>query len=675
MMPRGFRYLLGFALIVLLYMPSTAQHRCSTDEYHQEMMDNDPKYAKRYKDLVAMVKSSTTNRSAVCDSIITIPVAIHFNDPIDCSNASCLLDIVEAQIDVMNEDFLALNVDYQFYEDLNAACPTAYPMSTAPTAGTGSCVQFCLARMNHPTASGLSDGDPAITVGLNDWPSASDWDGYLNIFVSNSQGGLGVSPLPGSADGDGFWVTTSAFGGPGISCSSGGSLNNNGTYNLGRTATHEAGHYLGLPHVFGGNCDQDPDSNPPGPEPINDTPSQDSPFFGTATVNNCSDVPEECTGDPSSLFSFMDYTDDEQMVIFTEDQSTVINWHANDINFNSNTTYCSGSYGEINCVEAPSCTDGLQNQDEQDVDCGGINCSDCASWCGKDFYDPGGPDSDYANLTFNTWTFCPDDGNQILSIDFNFWNVENNNSCSWDEMIIYDGNNDSAPMLGSWCTNSPGTVTASTPGGCLHVTFETDFAVVEEGWEATIACSIVLPVELTKFTGKADTRGNHLEWVTEIEIQNEGFYVERSLDGKTFNSIGFVEGLGDWDERAEYSFIDTRVDKSTNYYYRLKQVDFNGDLQYTEIIQIKSLAQLTFQVSVFPNPVILNILNIDLGYNDQKLNTTVQLFDMNGRLVFSQATSEDIMELSFSDVGKGVYLLRIEQNGAYIHNEKIVKLK
>ena len=666
-------HLICIFTMLVLSSSLNGQHRCMADEYLETRLQKDAKYAKKYNQLINMPKLAALSKNAACGTVITIPVAIHFNDPIDCSNTTCLLDIVEAQIDVMNEDLMAANADYQEYLDLNAACPSAYPLSTAPTQNEGACVQFCLARTNHPPASGLSDGDPAITIGVNDWPSASDWDGYLNIFVSNSQGGLGVSPLPGSADGDGFWVTNTSFGGPGTSCTSGGNLNTNGTYNLGRTATHEAGHYLGLPHVFGGNCNQDPDSNPPGPIAINDTPSQDNPFFGTATVNNCSDVPEECAGDPSSLFSFMDYTDDEQMVIFTNDQSEVINWHADDIPFKSNTTYCSGSYGNINCVSAPSCTDGVQNQDEQDVDCGGSICSDCASYCGTDFFDPGGPLSDYDNDSFTSWTFCPDNATQVINITFNAWNVENNNTCSWDEMIIYDGNDDNATQLGSWCTNSPGTVTSGSAGGCLHVTFESDFSVTEEGWEATIACSVVLPVDLSKFEGKSQENGNLLNWTTEIEIQNKGFYVQRSEDAKNYKTLRFINGQGDTNLKTSYSFLDDQFTPDTRYYYRLIQEDFNGDIQYSKIIQLRSQSSTQSNIQVFPNPVSEDVVNITCGnIGDQLIK--VLIYNLDGKVLKEIQLHEETTTVDLNDFQKGIYLLSIFKNEEPIHFQKLIVL-
>ena len=281
-----------------------AQRECGMEAYHNHMLQHDEKYSNAFNKRMNSQKISQAQKSSlVCGNTIVIPVAIHYNDPITCDDITCLLGAAESQIDAMNEDFLAANADYQKYLDLNNACAASYPLSTAPIQDEGSCVQFCLARMNHPAQSSLQDGDPAITVGEFDWPTAGYWTGYLNIFVSGSESGLGVSPFPGSANGDGFWVTHTSFGGPGFSCTSGGGLNTTSVYNLGRTGTHEAGHYLGLNHVFG-SCTIDTDMNPPDASSplINDTPLQNIPSGGNPVVNNCGDVIEDCPWRGIKLF-------------------------------------------------------------------------------------------------------------------------------------------------------------------------------------------------------------------------------------------------------------------------------------------------------------------------------------------------------------------------------------
>lgn len=348
------RFLLLSLVAMFLYTDNlSSQHsdRCGKDEYLETRLKNDPVFAKKFKEWTSMSKTvvDPQSRSVIgCTGAnsVVVPVAVHYNAPVTCANFTCLLTMAQAQIDVMNADFGATNADLSFYTStLNGLCSAAYPLSSAPTGG-GSCIQFCLATMNHPAASGLQNGDPAITVGEYTWDTTNgDWSGYLNIFVSSGTtagigaGTLGISPFPGSANGDGFFVGHDFFGGPGVSCTSGAAINTDGTYNLGRTGSHEAGHYFGLDHTFSGGC-SDSDSNPPGPVAVNDTPAQSAESFGCPNVTGCADAPNSCGGQYTPFYSFMDYTDDACMVMFTEDQSSVINYWGNQLTWASNTTVC-----------------------------------------------------------------------------------------------------------------------------------------------------------------------------------------------------------------------------------------------------------------------------------------------------------------------------------------------
>ena len=346
-MKKTIQYVLLLVGLFLFGLTSAVQAqeegiKCWTDEYNAQQK-NDPTYIKLLEDYAKKIQQnpfkSNSQINCTAANSITIPVAVHFAGVVTCADAACLLAATEAQIQVLNEDFAAINADISVYNNLTAVCPSDYPAGTL--ANNGTCLDFCLATTEHPAGSGLEEGDPAITVGQHTWPSAgAAWSGYLNIFVSDEAaaglgtGVLGVSPLVGAANGDGFYVLPSSFGGPGVSCMSGTGINTSGVYNLGRTATHELGHYLGLNHVFaGGTCASDGDSNPvvPGAPTVNDTSPQDAPNFGCpANVTSCATAPTHC-GSPDMFTSFMDYGNDACLVMFTEDQAQVMNYIATQV--------------------------------------------------------------------------------------------------------------------------------------------------------------------------------------------------------------------------------------------------------------------------------------------------------------------------------------------------------
>lgn len=97
---------------------------------------------------------------------------------------------------------------------------------------------------------------------------------------------------------------------------------------------------------------------------------------------------------------------------------------------------------------------------------------------------------------------------------------------------------------------------------------------------------IPLPVELIGFHGKKVGLYNELEWVTASEKNAQYFNVERSLDGKTFAKVGQVQAAGNSNTLKNYSFKDQA---EGIVYYRLKQVDFDGALEYSKVIALNSI--------------------------------------------------------------------------------------
>jgi len=112
-----------------------------------------------------------------------------------------------------------------------------------------------------------------------------------------------------------------------------------------------------------------------------------------------------------------------------------------------------------------------------------------------------------------------------------------------------------------------------------------------------------VPVELTSFTASVNPAGHAvLNWTTASEINNKGFEVERRSENSQFVTIGFVEGYGTTTEEQNYVYVDRSVNPGT-YYYRLKQVDFNGKYEYSDEIELDVTPPLEFNLSQnYPNP-------------------------------------------------------------------------
>jgi hypothetical protein len=152
---------------------------------------------------------------------------------------------------------------------------------------------------------------------------------------------------------------------------------------------------------------------------------------------------------------------------------------------------------------------------------------------------------------------------------------------------------------------------------------------------------IVLPVELVSFDSKCDNNINYITWVTASETNNDYFELQKSIDGVNWNNIAEIEGAGSSNETNYYSYIDKQNNDKISY-YRLKQVDYNGDFQYSNVISSSCFNLGEAEIIVYPNPC-----------ND-KLNITVENWD-----------SESIKFEITNTVGQMIYSGNIENTEDY----------
>ncbi|HET9824785.1 MAG TPA: T9SS type A sorting domain-containing protein [Chitinophagaceae bacterium] len=281
------------ALILLGNLRVLAQRSCASYEHLQEQMKNDPAFARKVKQneksFDKYIRQSQTQKGKPIT--LTIPVVVHVIYHTAEQNISDAQ--VQSQIDVLNEDYSAKNRDYNNYD-----------------AGYGAVkgdadIKFCLVQTRHVNTSrnkfGTDDGVKRSRQGGDD---AIDPMNALNIWVCNlGQSLLGYAQFPGGPpETFGIVILYSAFG-------KGSQYNLATAYNLGRTATHEIGHCLGLRHIWGdANC---------GNDFVGDTPLHDSPNYGCPPQGHRS----LCTGTPLEMWmNYMDYTDDRCMYFLSDGQ-------------------------------------------------------------------------------------------------------------------------------------------------------------------------------------------------------------------------------------------------------------------------------------------------------------------------------------------------------------------
>ncbi len=112
----------------------------------------------------------------------------------------------------------------------------------------------------------------------------------------------------------------------------------------------------------------------------------------------------------------------------------------------------------------------------------------------------------------------------------------------------------------------------------------------------------IVPVELSAFTANVNKNTVTLNWTTESELNNNGFEVQRKFADDQFVTIGIVKGAGTTSNRTQYSYTDVDL-VDGNYYYRLKQVDFSGNYEYSDEIFVEVNAPTVFGIEQnYPNP-------------------------------------------------------------------------
>ncbi len=200
----------------------------------------------------------------------------------------------------------------------------------------------------------------------------------------------------------------------------------------------------------------------------------------------------------------------------------------------------------------------------------------------------------------------------------------------------------------------------------FRLRFKSDVSVTAPGvavddFELLGPTTTPLPVTLVTFSGRALDSFNELSWTTLSEINNERFEVQRSLSGNDFETIGLVKGKGNTNAPTAYTFNDIHVDER-NYYYRLKQIDYDGKSELSGLILIKRQAKSKGLVNfIFPNPFSGNF-NV-LFKSEIKDEVTVELYDLSGKRVFTRKETPSgihmFIDVASAGLSSGTYLLKI----------------
>ena len=241
------------------------------------------------------------------------------------------------------------------------------------------------------------------------------------------------------------------------------------------------------------------------------------------------------------------------------------------------------------------------------------------------------------------------------------------------------GDNTSLPLTKGQYTGSNSTGFQGIYGGAqTHHYVQLTVSEFSEFWIHGSQQSQALPVEMIFL--QADAINNayiKLTWATAIEINNDGFEVERSVDGQTWTQIGWVDGHGNATTQNNYSFDDVNVVANVVYYYRLKQVDNDGVFEYTDIVSARINGDVTFSVKDFvPNPTMDKTNLIVTASKDQEI--TVTFYDVIGQKMM-ESTHEinrggNRIEFELGKLAGGTYTA-VVSSANEIYTKKVVLTK
>ena len=270
-------------------------------QVHHRLLERDPEFRLRQAELERKIHNRLAAGTSVRQAVTTVPVVVHV--VYKTADEKITAAQVKSQIAALNKDYRATNPD-------KSKVPSVWQGLV-----TDARVQFALATRNpagnktsgilyvRTTQAAFPDDDSVkapATGGSAGWPSAR----YLNVWVcSLGDGLLGYAQFPGGpAKTDGIVILNRAFGTTGTATA---------PFHLGRTGTHEVGHWLNLRHIWGDTEDCS------GTDFVADTPNAQHPNYGKPRFPHVS-----CQNGPNGdmFMNYMDYTDDDAMFMFTAQQ-------------------------------------------------------------------------------------------------------------------------------------------------------------------------------------------------------------------------------------------------------------------------------------------------------------------------------------------------------------------
>ncbi|MEJ2196013.1 MAG: T9SS type A sorting domain-containing protein, partial [Ignavibacteriaceae bacterium] len=194
---------------------------------------------------------------------------------------------------------------------------------------------------------------------------------------------------------------------------------------------------------------------------------------------------------------------------------------------------------------------------------------------------------------------------------------------------------------------------------------------------ATAPNNHILPVELMSFTALANSKEVLLNWSTATELNNLGFEIQRNTSGKEFFTVGFVNGHGTTSEQQNYRYTDKNLN-SGKYYYRLKQIDYDGSYEYSDVIEVEWRVFDTYLLDQnYPNPFNpATIIGFGVRENSNIKITVLNSIGEEVGTLLNENKEPGFYQVEFSasNLPSGIYFYQLKA-GSFVETKKMILLR
>ncbi|HHG86272.1 MAG TPA: T9SS type A sorting domain-containing protein [Bacteroidetes bacterium] len=259
--------------------------------------------------------------------------------------------------------------------------------------------------------------------------------------------------------------------------------------------------------------------------------------------------------------------------------------------------------------------------------------------------------------------FTPDNICDINNVSIAEWN-----NTLWDDLNPVVSMAPPGPFM-SW------TQKTGYPGAYPTPFVSNQFALAGRYLAPSIS-SCVFPVELLYLHAQPLESSILLNWETASESNNSGFEIQRSIDGLSFSAVGWVDGIGTSNSNTSYSFEDQDVAANQRYFYRLRQVDYDGGQSLSNIVEAILLSGIDYAMGgFFPNPsngqTSLWLSLAEAG------SFNLELYNALGQEVLRDfrelQAGYSVLNFNFSSLPKGAYFANLKVNGERLNKRLIIE--